>query len=188
MELRKLNTEETTFIYEEYMKVDFPPYELKRLKKILRLTSEEKYQPLGLYKAGEMVGYAFLVNYKNMIMLDYFAILKDKRNDGLGAEAINLLTEYFKEKYDVFVLEADDPEFFEKQEDKDLCERRIGFYKRNNFNQVMFKVRAYEAEFIILVCNDKINDVNKLAELYIGLYVSITNEQKCNDNVSVRLM
>ncbi len=188
MELRKLNTEETTYIYNEYMKEDFPPYELKNLKKILRLTSEGKYQPFGIYEGNDLVGYAYLVNYENIIILDHFAILKEKRNDGLGAAAINLISDYFKDKYDIFILEADDPDFFEKQEDKDLSERRIGFYKRNGFTQAMFKVTAYEADFVILVKHDKINDVNKLVELYLGLYISITNEEKCKENVSVELI
>ncbi len=188
MELRKLNTDETTFIYNEYMKVDFPPYELKSLKKMLRLTSEGKYQPLGIYENNDLVGYAYLVNYKNFVILDHFAILKEKRNGGFGATAINLIADYCKDKYDILVLEADDPDFFQKQEDKDLCNRRLGFYKRNNFTQVMFKVTAYEADFIILGINDRINDVEKLAELYIGLYVSITNEQKCKENVSLEMI
>ncbi len=188
MELRKLNTEETSFIYDKYMKVDFPPYELKNLKKILRLTSESKYQPFGIYENEELVGYAFFVNYENIIILDHFAILKEKRNDGLGAKAINLIADYFKDKYDILLLEADDPDFFQKQADKELCNRRIDFYKRNNFTQVMFKVTAYEADFIILGTNDKIKDVKKIADLYIGLYISITNEEKCKENVSVKMI
>ncbi len=188
MELKNLNTEETTFIYNEYMKEDFPPYELKSLKKMLRLTSEGKYQPMGIYENNELVGYAYLVNYENIVILDHFAILKNKRNDGLGAKAINLLSDHFKDKYDIFILEADDPDFFERQEDKDLSERRIGFYKRNGLTQVMFKVTAYEADFIILATNDKIKDPKKIMELYVGLYVSITNEQKCKENVSVKLI
>ncbi len=188
MELKKLNTEETTYIYNEHMKVDFPPYELKNLKKILRLTSEEKYLPYGIYENNELMGYALLVTFKNIVILDYFAIFKEKRNGGLGAKAINLISDYFKDKYDILILESDDPNFFEKQEDKELCERRIEFYKRNGFEQVMIKVRAYEGDFIILATNDKIKDVNKIVELYLGLYVSITNEQKCKENVSVTLI
>ncbi len=188
MELKKLNSEETSYIYNHHMTVDFAPYELKQLKKILELTREGKYQTLGIYENDELIGYGFLVNYKNIIILDYFAIFKEKRNGGLGAKAINLITDYFSDKYDVFLLESDDPDFFEKQDDKELCERRIDFYKRNNFTEVMFKVTAYKGDYIILATNDKINDVKRLADLYLGLFISITNEEKCRQNVSVRMI
>ncbi len=188
MEIRKLNTDEVTYVYNEHMKMDFPAYELKSLKKILKLTNEEKCTPCGFYKNDELVGYAILISYKNFVILDYFAILRTKRNGGLGAEAINLITEYCKDKYDIFILESDDPSYFEKQEDKDICERRIEFYKRNGFEQAKFKTKAYQGHFIVLTKNDKIKDVNKTVELYYGLYTSISSEQKCKENVSAMLI
>ncbi len=185
MELKQFNIEETKYIYNTYMLVDFPSSELKSLKKIVRLMGLGKYLSFGVYEGETLIGYAFFMTNENIVLLDYFAILKDKRNGGYGSKSIALLSDYFKEKFDVFVLESEDPAFGKNKNDIVIRQRRVNFYKKNKFKVTNIVSKVYTVEFVIFSKNDKIKDENEVAKGLYNLYVAMSNEEKCKENVFI---
>ncbi len=187
MELRLLNNEEVSVIYNDYMLKDFPREELKSLKKIIRLTDEKKYFSYGVYEDNCLVGYALFMTYENIILLDYFAIIKEKRGNGAGSKVINLLSDYFKDKYDVFILESENPKFSKNESDKNIREKRIKFYEKNGLIKTDIKSKVYGVDFVIFIKNDKIKNNAKIVELLNNLYISMANEEKWKENVFISL-
>ena len=60
MELKRMDRDELTDLYEREMVYDFPPDERKPLRAMLRLMDEGKYDPLLAVEDGEPMGYALL--------------------------------------------------------------------------------------------------------------------------------
>ncbi len=186
MELRQFNYEETKCIYNEYMKVDFPSSELKSLKKILRLMELNKYFTYGVFDGDVLLGYAFFMTNEKMLLLDYFAILKEKRNDGIGSKSIGLISEYFKNKYDVLVLESEDPAFANNDSDREIREKRLCFYQKNNFEIAKIEAKVYGVEFVIFTINNKIGNDEIVARLLYNLYEAMSDKEKCRENVFIK--
>ncbi len=186
MELREFNAVETKNIYNTYMVEDFPSSELKSLNKILRLMEEKKYISFGVFEGETLVGYAFFMTNENIILLDYFAILKNKRMGGYGSKSLTLISEYFKNKFDVLVLESEDPTFAKDEVDRTTRERRINFYKKNNFEVASIEAKVYSVEFVIFTKNDKVRNDEVVAKLLYNLYVAMSNEDKCRENVFIK--
>ena len=70
MNMRLLNDNEITKIYENYMPCDFAKDEIKPLSRILELCKLDKYFCYGFYEKGEsetetMIAYVFLVTSEN---------------------------------------------------------------------------------------------------------------------------
>ncbi len=185
MELKQFNIEETRYIYNTYMTVDFPSSELKSLKKIVRLMELGKYYSLGVYEGECLVGYAFFMTNENIVLLDYFAILKEKRNGGYGSKAITLISDYFDDKFDVLVLESEDPAFGKNNVEKEIRQRRVNFYKKNRFKVAAIEAKVYTVEFVIFTINNKIKKDSDVAKALYKLYVAMSNEEKCKENVFI---
>ena len=98
--IKKLENTEITSIYDTYMKQDFPSDELKPLSHILKSMEEGYGFSLGLYEEERLAGYAvfILCEETRCALLDYFAILSDRRGEGLGHRAFPLFGNYFKEE------------------------------------------------------------------------------------------
>ncbi len=132
------------------------------------------------------MGYAFFMTNEEIVLLDYFAILKDKRMGGYGSKSLKLISEYFENKYDVLVLESEDPAFANDEVDKETRERRISFYKRNNFEVANIEAKVYTVEFVIFTKNNKVKDDEIVAKLLYNLYVAMSDEEKCRENVFIK--
>ncbi len=187
MDLKKLDINGLENIYNTYMIMDFPKEELKSLKKITRLAKDDQYIGYGLYEAEDLVGYAFFMTFENIILLDYFAIINGKRGGGIGSEAINIITDFFKDKYDVFILESENPDYAKDSEDKEIREKRIRFYEKNLLVKTDIKAKVYGVNFTIFIKNDKIKNIEKTANLLYNLYVAMGTKEKCEENVFIGL-
>lgn len=79
--VKVLTEREIAEIYNTYMKQDFPPNELKPLSHILRSMEKGYGFCLGLHEKAGLAGYAVFVlcEETGCALLDYFAILKDRR-------------------------------------------------------------------------------------------------------------
>ena len=94
MELKLLNKAELTALYREHLLADFPKSELKPLKGMLNLMDRGVYDPLLVTDNGEPVGYAmvWLPADRTGALLEYFGVLRGKRNGGIGSRILDLLT------------------------------------------------------------------------------------------------
>lgn len=144
MELKPLNKEELTEIYNGEMVADFPKSELKPLRAMLRLMDMGRYEPLLVTEKGETLGYAlvWLPRNREGALLEYFGVLRGKRNGGLGSRVLALLLE----RYGQLFGEAEAPDSDDPAEN-DLRRRRIGFYERNGFRVLDYQCALFGVHF-----------------------------------------
>lgn len=94
--IRLLDIEEIKKIYNEHIVTDFPASEVKPLKQMLEKRENDQYFVYGMYenredscgrKYDELAGYAYFIKCRNqdVYLLDYLAIVKDKRSKHLGS-------------------------------------------------------------------------------------------------------
>lgn len=154
MTLNELSADRLTELYQRHLKIDFPPTELKPLHVMLTLLAEHRYQALGLYDGEELMGYALSALEPGipLVLLDYLGVLRGKRNGGLGAELLALLSDYYRDYRGIFG-EAEDPDWGDPAE-ADLRRRRLGFYTRNGFRFAGYDCALFGVRYHTLVCGD----------------------------------
>ena len=93
MELKLLNKEELTTLYQTRMTDDFPKSELKPLRAMLGLMDMGRYDPLLATEGGRAVGYAmaWLPEGRKGALLEYFGVMPELRSGGLGGRILELL-------------------------------------------------------------------------------------------------
>lgn len=131
--IKKLTEDEMSEIYEAHMKQDFPADELKPLSHILCSMEAGCGFSLGMYENEELVGYAVFIicGETRCALLDYFAILQDKRGGGLGHRAFALMETYFAENVpetDGIYIESERVSAAKNEAQRQIRERRIAFY------------------------------------------------------------
>ena len=185
-----LSTEEIKKVYEEHMVYDFPKKELKPLSHIYDMIKAGIYLPYGIYEGSEMMGYAFLVFNKaqRLALLDYFAIFRGKRDGGMGSKALSCMKE-MKDDFDLIVLEVEIPEEAEDDTDKDLRQRRIGFYERNGAYRTNIITRIYDANYLILQfpLKEKYSDKEMLATVN-KMYHTMFSDKIFNSKVKISVI
>lgn len=84
MYLDKLDEPRLRRLYEQEMKRDFPPTELKPLRTMCALMAQGRYDVIGLYEDGTLLGYALLWLEPGVpfALLDYLGTLPGVRNRG----------------------------------------------------------------------------------------------------------
>ena len=166
MELKRMDRDELTDLYEREMVYVFPPDERKPLRAMLRLMDEGKYDPLLAVEDGEPMGYAllWLPESREGALLEYLGVLRGKRNGGAGARILSALGE----RYSQLFGEAEAPTSGDPGED-DLRRRRIGFYLRNGFRVLDYECAMFGVHFKCLYRGFEEDD-RKVQELHKGVY------------------
>lgn len=142
MRIRELNKRQVEMWYKKELVTTFVEQERKPLEVILKLIEQEEYEVLGVFQLDEsqelfneenMVGYATIAKNKgvNLLLLDYLGVTKRYRNKGVGGKILGMLKEYYNEI--PIVLESELPMEGGALEENHIRERRINFYKRNDF-------------------------------------------------------
>lgn len=166
MQLRKLSTLQIVFIYNTYMKEDFPPDELKPVKAILDMMDRGIYECLGLYHDEEFLAYAFLVKNqeRKTLLLDYLAVCRNYRAGGYGSAFLNLMKEYYREE-SALLLECESERTAPDEEQRRIRRRRIAFYKRNGCLTTRTKSWLFGVEYDILYLPFQVEKPDVTAEL-----------------------
>lgn len=166
MELRLLNKDELTALYQNEMTVDFPRAELKPLAAMLRLMDMGRYEPLLVTENGEPVGYAlaWLPEGGEGALLDYFGVLRGLRNGGLGTKILALLME----RYGQIFGEAEAP-CSDDPAENDLCRRRIAFYERSGFRVLDYECALFGVHFNCLYRGPETDD-RRVEAMHRGVY------------------
>jgi len=167
MELRLLNQDELTALYQNEMTADFPKSELKPLPAMLRLMDLGRYEPLAVTDGGKTVGYAmvWLPENREGALLDYFGVLRGLRNAGLGTKILALLLE----RYGQIFGEAEAPGPEASPEENDLRRRRIAFYERNGFRVLDYECALFGVRFHCLYRGPETDD-RKVEAMHRGVY------------------
>lgn len=153
--VKKLGNTEITSIYDIYMKQDFPADELKPLSHILKSMEEGYGFSLGVYEEEGLVGYGvfILCEETKCALLDYFAILKDKRGEGLGHRAFSLFEEYFTQNLpetEGLYIESERVSAAENEEQQKLRERRIAFYRSCGCEMTKLRSVLFGVDYSVL--------------------------------------
>lgn len=132
--VKKLAEDKLTEIYQTHMEQDFPSDELKPLSHIIKSMEEGYGFSLGVFEEEELAGYAvfILCEETKCALLDYFAILKDRRGGGLGHQAFSLFEVYFQESMpdiEGLYIESERVSAAKDEGQRLTRERRISFYR-----------------------------------------------------------
>lgn len=167
MELRELSTLQIIFVYNTYMKEDFPPEELKPLKAILDMMDRGIYECLGLYEDSEFMAYAFFVRNRERrtLLLDYLAVCPQHRSGGYGSAFLEQMKVYYREE-NALILECESERTAQDEEQRHIRRRRIDFYKRNGCRATRTKAYLFHVEYDILWLPLALEKVDAAVEIY----------------------
>ena len=167
MELRLLNKEGLTALYQSEMTGDFPRSELKPLAAMLRLMDLGRYDPLLVVQDGQTVGYAmlWLAGDRAGALLEYLGVLRGKRSGGLGTRILALLAD----RYGQLFGEAEAPGADASPAENGLRRRRIAFYERNGFRVLDYQCALFGVRFHCLYRGPEADD-RKVEALHRGVY------------------
>lgn len=166
MELKGLSKQELTELYEREMVYDFPQVELKPLSAMLRLMDMGRYEPQLVLENGEAVGYALLWTTPNKegALLEYFSILRGKRNGGLGSRVLALLGERYGQLFgEVEALDSPEPA------ENELRRRRVDFYLRNGFRVTDYECALFGVHFNCIYFGTETDD-RRVEAMHRGVY------------------
>lgn len=134
--------EQVFALYEEA----FPPAEKKPRSMMERLSAAGKMEIMAIVENEDFVGLAVDIFSPKAAILDYFAIVPQKRGGGYGSRAVRMLVKRREgEKY-IFEIERPDPSA-DNARDR---ERRKAFYLRNGLRETGLYAKVYGTDFELL--------------------------------------
>lgn len=139
----------------------FPACERKPYSVIEQKQKEGGLDAFAIEQDGAFCGLAISVKYKDIVLLDYFAIEESCRGQGCGSEALMLLCEYYKGRR--FILEVEST--LEDAPNARQRAARKAFYLRNGWRELGILAFIYETEMELLGY-----ETNLLFEEYEALY------------------
>ena len=185
MNIRELTIEEVRKVYKDHVRYDFPDEERKPLSRIEKTIREGKYLCLGAFgDDGGLLAYAFFVFEKEACLLDYYAVVPDKRGEGIGSA-------FLKEavmcaRADVTIIEIEDPEAAVPEEEKKARERRLNFYLNAGCVNTHVRVTTFGVEFLLLEYPVTTSHKREMiAEGYRSIYRSILPKRMFEKNILV---
>ena len=168
MRLIKANTE-TQYgqIQALYMRA-FPAVERKPFPMMLEKQKEGSMELLFLEEDGAFLGLAIFVLDADLVLLDYFAIEENCRDQGIGSKALALLQQYYPGRR--LLLEIEDAAA--PTADQQMRIRRKGFYLRNGMTVMPFLVNLFSVEMEVLTYH-----ANVTYEEYVQIYEHVFGEK-----------
>lgn len=151
LSVQLLSPAELTEVFHTHMVQDFPANELKPLDTLLTLQKKGLSRCYGFYDADKLVAYALLVQQPqgNYLLLDYLAVCTPFRSHGYGSQCLQLLKETCRTQYHGLLAELEQPEMTEVAEEKEIRQRRIGFYERNGLRKTNTYATLFQVPFTI---------------------------------------
>lgn len=189
MRLFLCNPREITEIYNNHIKNDFPPAEVKPLSRILMLYEKGLYFVYALYQKDELLSYAFFSSAPGCeyVLLDYLAVVDGKRNMGIGNKMLDLLKTEVCKNFNGILLESENPDFAKDETEKTIRIRRLGFYLRCGFETTKIQSCLFGVEYKIMVYCDTSHSTLSLIHTLTDLYKSLIAEKHMDKNVDIRL-
>lgn len=124
----------------------FPRAERKPFGTIRRLHSEGKADVWCILADGKFAGLATTVDGSDLVLLDYFAVVKRQRGRGIGREAMACLLELYRDR-GVF-LEIEDPKAPGLH--RNLKEKRKAFYLSCGFSELGVRAKVFGVRMELL--------------------------------------
>ncbi len=183
-EFRLLTAQEMAWVHENHMKRDFPPAELKPLSLLQKMLADGQYAPYALFQGGDLVAYAFYwMAGDPYVMLDYFAVVPERRNKGAGGRLLReMLDRFCVDGHGVFG-EVEIPNTGVSEVDE-LRQRRLNFYLRAGLRRMGFTTKTFGVPYIVLSYGPEISD-EELMEVNRRIYRSSLSEAMYEENVFI---
>ena len=152
METRQLNTQEVWQIYQEKMKQDFPPSELRPYSSMEKLMKSGEYLCFGCFEGDTLAAYAYFVVSEGAALLDYYAVNESMRGQGVGGRFLSELRN-FAEKFRApsLLIEVESVSSAQNSQEAELRERRIRFYEHCGCNMTGICSMLFGVEYSIMV-------------------------------------
>lgn len=183
-EFRLLTAQEMAWVHENHMKRDFPPAELKPLSRLQKMLEDGLYAPYALFQDGELVAYAFYwMAGDPYVMLDYFAVVPERRNAGTGGQLLReMLDRFCVDGHGVFG-EVEIPNTGIPEVD-DLRQRRLNFYLRAGLRKMGFTTKIFGVPYIVLSYGPEISD-EELIQVNRRVYGSAIPKEKYDKSIFI---
>lgn len=146
----------------------FPASEKKPFSLILQKRAEGSVEILAIEdEEQEFQGLIITMRYRDMVLVDYFAIAEERRNSGIGSKVLQLLLSRYKGKRIFLEIEStvskDSPDY-------DIKIRRKRFYERNGLHAMNYLALLYGVEMEIMVFGDEVTfaEYHELVEQIYG--------------------
>jgi len=149
MNVKELDKKEIETIYKGRLLTDFPENEVKPFALTEAFIKDGCYKGYGYFDGEELLAYAFFLIIDKTALLDHIAVTGARRNAGIGGLFLRELTQNTFKEYRI-VAEVENPEYASNEEDKNLMERRIGFYLRNGWRISRENVKLYYTNYNLI--------------------------------------
>ena len=141
---------------------------------IQSLVMKGGYYMYGVFEKDALRAYASFWEEKetNIMLFDYFAVVASVRNQGYGTAAMKLLLESCSHKNGV-ILEVENPEAAQTDEEREIRERRVEFYKRCGMQMSDVVIWLYGVEYCMMYYGMEPDGAeNKIIQVMQSLYQS----------------
>lgn len=155
-----------TLYYEAFPKDEQKPFEL-----ILQKQSEGLVEILSIKNDETFCGLVILVKAENLVLLDYFAIVKEFRGQKIGSKVLRNLQDRFK--HQKLIIEIENPNV--DCDNKSERVRRKHFYLQNGLKQMPFLVDLFGVNMEILTNNQPLT-FEEYFDVYYKVFGSIVVE------------
>ena len=161
-------------IHELYLTA-FPQNERKPFPIILQKCKENSMEILKIEDDdGSFIGLVIMILYKDLAILDYFAIDTPKRNKGFGSQVLSMLNRRYSDRR--MILEIEDPDAPSDNTSERI--RRKAFYLRNHMTLMPFKVNLFTVEMLILT-NGKDVTFEEYHDIFIHVFSPAISKNIC---------
>lgn len=134
-------------IIKKIYKNSFPLFERKPFFMVKSKVQSGQSDAIVFLQGNDIVGFASTLIYKNLVLLDYFAIDKAYRSCGYGSAALQCLFKKYSGKKIILTAEEPNP----KAANSIQREKRLQFYFKNSMKDNSFKMRAFaDMRFCVL--------------------------------------
>lgn len=168
-------------IYRLYRQA-FPRYERKPFSMIISMQKKGKTDVWYFEKNNEFVGLAITINSDDIILLDYLAIVKDKRSQGIGSQILRKLLAHYGTKGLLIEIES----VYKNAKNLSERQRRKQFYLKNGFlcMNVMVNLFGVEMELLGANCQVTYEDYHSFYKKSLGKIITekITKAKHPNEN------
>lgn len=185
--MKKLTAEQVLSVYTGVAKEHFPVAELKPAAMVEKLLQEGAYEGLGLFYGETLAAYALFVQVpgRDVLLLDYYAVLAAYRNSGMGSLFLQKMKECYSDR-EAILLETEKPEAAESKAEYVLRVRRNGFYERNGAVLTKICSRVYDVDFdIFAIPLVKMPSNQETYRAYSEIYRYMLGEENYRQHVSM---
>ena len=167
MELRAARGREFREMKRIYLEA-FPKIERKPFTMMKKKARQGTMEMLSVLDDGRLIGLAVTVLYKDLVLLDYFAIAEDCRGRGRGSEALRLVKERYQDKRLILEIELPKGNLRKRHE----CIRRKRFYLKNGMQETGIRAMVFCVPMEVLTAGSGMTyrEYHKIYENTIGIF------------------